>query len=191
MENKKEDRRVRLTKQLIRDALVELMEDHPITKISVKMICEKADINRSTFYAHYTNQYDVLQKTQESVLDEFLGEVFETNLTQTSQLTVPILVKILRYAKENASLFKVLLSDKGNPKFKEALMEVARRKTLQEIEAERILDSRTNIYIETFAIAGYINIIDKWIEEGCVDEPEMLADLMTKLLFHGVLSVYR
>ena len=49
MKAEKEDRRVRLTKQAIRESLIELMQEYPIAKISVKMICDTADINRSTF----------------------------------------------------------------------------------------------------------------------------------------------
>jgi hypothetical protein len=52
MKTGKTDRRVRLTKQIIKESLVELMRDHPIYRVSVKMLCEAADINRSTFYAH-------------------------------------------------------------------------------------------------------------------------------------------
>ena len=51
-ENKKIDYRVRLTKQIIRQNLVPLMKEYHISRISIKMLCERAEINRSTFYAH-------------------------------------------------------------------------------------------------------------------------------------------
>ena len=54
----KEDRRIRITKKAIKESLIELLQEYPIAKISVKMICESADINRSTFYAHYNDQSD-------------------------------------------------------------------------------------------------------------------------------------
>ena len=54
---KKEDRRVRYTKQAIRDGFLRLLAEKPIEKISVTEICREADINRGTFYAHYSDPY--------------------------------------------------------------------------------------------------------------------------------------
>ena len=61
MENKKMDQRVRLTRNLLKNALVQLMQEQHIAKISIRAICEVAGINRSTFYVHYTDQYDLLK----------------------------------------------------------------------------------------------------------------------------------
>lgn len=56
---KKEDRRVRYTKQAIRDGFLRLLAEKPIEKISVTEICREADINRGTFYAHYSDPYEL------------------------------------------------------------------------------------------------------------------------------------
>ena len=45
-----------MTKMLLKDALIELMEEIPFRKISIKDICEQADLNRTTFYLHYADQ---------------------------------------------------------------------------------------------------------------------------------------
>lgn len=49
-----ESRRTRYTRLAMQDALVELLQDQPLGSITVKALCERADVNRSTFYAHYT-----------------------------------------------------------------------------------------------------------------------------------------
>ena len=51
MKQEKIDRRIKYTKHALQEAMIELLETHPIAKISVSMLCEKADVNRSTFYA--------------------------------------------------------------------------------------------------------------------------------------------
>ena len=49
------DRRVKYTKMVLRNALIKLLETKPISRITIKEICEEADINRTTYYAHYTD----------------------------------------------------------------------------------------------------------------------------------------
>jgi AcrR family transcriptional regulator len=56
----KENRKIRYTKKVIRDSLMELMKSKPILSVSIKDICGLADISRSTFYSHYKDQYELL-----------------------------------------------------------------------------------------------------------------------------------
>lgn len=190
MTKPKEDRRIRITKQAIRESLVELMQQYPLTKISVKMICETADINRSTFYAHYTDQYDLLKKMQQDVMSGFADQIFSQKFIEGSEQTVSVLAQILEYAKANAPLFQVLLSEDGDLTFQNYLVQLVQQKTLEEIREDKRLDPSISKYLETFAISGYVSLIRKWLEEGCVDEPGPLAELMTKLLFQGIIGVY-
>lgn len=62
--NHKTDRRVKYTKTALREALVTLMQDRHISQITVKALCDLADVNRSTFYAHYTDPYDLLGQVE-------------------------------------------------------------------------------------------------------------------------------
>lgn len=190
MADKKEDRRVRITKRAIKESLVELMQDYPISKISVKMICEAADINRSTFYAHYADQYDLLKKLQMEVVDGIKQHIVNRSFTQQSQQTVPVIVQILEYAKENALLFKALLSENGDSSFQNDLAFLAQQKTIEEIRDDKRLGGHTSKYIELFAISGVLSIVREWLECGCADEPSYLADLLTTLLFQGVAGIY-
>jgi len=56
---------------VIKESLINLLEEKDISQITIKEICENADVNRSTFYAHYTDQYDLLRKIE----DEFLANI--------------------------------------------------------------------------------------------------------------------
>jgi AcrR family transcriptional regulator len=69
-ENKPTDRRIVRTKRLIRDALTELMEEKGFEGLTVRDLTEKADINRGTFYLHYQDKYDLLEKSEAEILTE-------------------------------------------------------------------------------------------------------------------------
>ena len=69
MKDIKDDRRVRYTKMVLKDSFISLLEKKDISQITVKEICENADINRATFYSHYTDVYDLLKKIESELLE--------------------------------------------------------------------------------------------------------------------------
>ena len=62
------DRRTRYTQMVLKKSLIEWMEQKPLAKITIKELCERADINRCTFYAHYRDQYDLLQQIEDEII---------------------------------------------------------------------------------------------------------------------------
>lgn len=66
-EEKKIDRRTAYTRMVIRDALYNLLETKHLSQITVKEICEEADINRATFYRNYVDIYDLYEKLEEEL----------------------------------------------------------------------------------------------------------------------------
>ena len=68
----KVDRRVRKTKAQLRRGLARLMQEKSINEITVKELVDEVDINRSTFYLHYTDIYQMLQKIEEEVMEEIV-----------------------------------------------------------------------------------------------------------------------
>ena len=68
----KVDRRVRKTKAQLRAGLARLMQKKSIKEITVKELVEEVDINRSTFYLHYTDIYQMLESIEAELMDEVL-----------------------------------------------------------------------------------------------------------------------
>ena len=71
MKEMKLDRKTRYTRKALSDSLIELMRDRPFIKITIMDLCEKADVNRTTFYAHYRDSYDLLLQIEEETLAYF------------------------------------------------------------------------------------------------------------------------
>ena len=70
MAEKPENRRIRMTKQLLKDALLELLEDQDLIDISITAICECADVHRSTFYRYYANTSELMKEIQKDFQDQ-------------------------------------------------------------------------------------------------------------------------
>ncbi|MPM46905.1 hypothetical protein SDC9_93612 [bioreactor metagenome] len=191
MINSKEDRRIRITKLAIKESLVELMQTNPISKISVKMICDAADINRSTFYAHYQDQYDLLTKIEKEVITDIKEHVLPISFIEQSVTALSMFTQMLEYVKANAPLFKVLLSGNGDASFQNELMYLGQEKLIEELSDENQLDPRVMKYLELYAISGVESIVYRWVTDGCIDETDKLSEMIFTLLLTGARGFYK
>ena len=105
---KKEDRRVRYTKQAIRDGFLRLLAEKPIEKISVTEICREADINRGTFYAHYSDPYELKRSLEDQLSDALAQRLQESGLKRLTSL------QTLRLLSENRELCRVFAGPYGD-----------------------------------------------------------------------------
>ncbi len=70
------DLRIKKTKRSIIDAFLELRAKKPLEKITVKELCERAEINKSTFYCHYTDIFDLQDQLETEVITPIINELF-------------------------------------------------------------------------------------------------------------------
>ena len=106
---KKENQRITLTKRLLQEALLLMLRDESINKISVRDLCEKAGINRTTFYNHYSCPADVLNDISQSFMNDIgrmLDEAESTNLQSVAEK----MASIFRYMEDHHELARLLLS---------------------------------------------------------------------------------
>lgn len=180
MDSKKIDRRVKYTKAQLKEALIALMLEKPLYKISIKEICEKSDINRSTFYAHYNTQYDLYEEIITESTDDIKQIVSEYPKDRKGIDTVNMYKKILNYVEKNEELCLVLLSDNGNLTAGEALNSI-----LEGVINDRLietnedgLDKQTSSYLSLFVMSGMISILWKWLNDKNRVPAQDLAWLM-------------
>ena len=81
----KEDRRVRKTKRALREGLADLLAEKSIQKITVRELTDKVDIHRSTFYANFTDIYDLYSQIEDSIIQE-ISNIFSKNYTVDSKI---------------------------------------------------------------------------------------------------------
>ncbi len=185
MKENKTDRRVKYTKTVLKDALVHFMQKQHISSISVKSLCETADINRSTFYAHYTDQYDLLRQIEENVITNLRLHLEQQDYNNVLPVSAQVMTRILKYAKENAELFQVLLSENCDFAFQKDVLALSQ---IVSSQYNKALDTRTKDYLEAYSITGCISIFQKWLKDGTVESAEEITELILKLVFNGTAS---
>lgn len=179
MKDSKVDRRVKYTKTMLKDAIVTLMQHQHVSSISVKSLCDLADVNRSTFYTHYTDQYDLLHQIEEEVMNNLRLHLEKQDYTNNPPVSAQVMSRILEYAKENAALFMVLLSENCDFAIQKDILELAQIVTPQ---YNTELDARTTEYIQAYAVTGCISIFHKWLKDGMIESVPMITDLVLQLL---------
>lgn len=190
MKTEKTDQRVKITKMLLKKSLVELLREQPISKVSVKMLCEAADINRSTFYAHYTDQFDLLKQLEQEVIAELTKHIAKDEFTKQTAQTLQSMIQILEYIARNADLFMVLLSENVDSSIHREIMSIAQRKIISDIHNNIKIDARTSQYLQSFAVTGALSTVQKWLQDGMPETPEEMTELISKMLYMGTSAFF-
>nr|WP_244988340.1 TetR/AcrR family transcriptional regulator [Paenibacillus xylanexedens] len=171
------------TRQLIRGAFVELLQEMDIEKLSVNKIAERATINRVTFYLHYRDITDMMEKMAdemieniERIVDEYAPH-FEKQRTEEAW---PVLVKLLEHFAENASFYQVVLATKRTPIFTERLLKLLStlvKAKIDRVEMEDELEE-SGIHKEIaiwYGSSALIGTIVAWLRKDMPYSPHFLA----------------
>ena len=188
MNTRKTDRRVKYTLDALKNALITLMQEEHISKISVKSLCELADVNRSTFYAHFHDQYDLLHHMEQEVLQNITKHLEQQTVGSGSPISFQVLSLILEYVQENAPLFKALLSDHCEPDIQREIMKLP---DIMPVQIYSGLDTRTKDYLSVFGITGCISILQKWLQDGTPESADQVSRLIFQVLYNGVANFVR
>ena len=157
-----ENRRVKLTKKMIKEALTALMCEKGFAKISVKELCEKADVNRSTFYAYYRDISSVIRDMEEDILMQ-LPDLGSTDLEEFNSK----IFSLFEYIRVNSRVFYVMMFNSSSSQFCKKLMDAI----LQKYEGlSTIKDERVSRMSYIFCANGIVGLVKDWIESGfCLD----------------------
>lgn len=178
-----ENRKVRYTKMVLQDSLIELMKEKRISKITIKELCDKADINRSTFYAHYTDQHDLLRKIEDDVL-LWLKEAISTIMEKTDKSeTIEILENICQYLAENSRHLQVLMSEQGDLDFQKELFTLI----YQQCGMSSSPLSKNGFGMSEdgfiFVVNGSVGLIRHWLKNGFTKSAKEMAEIIYDMAF--------
>jgi len=181
MKSEKDDRRVKYTKMVLKDSFIKLLEKKDISQITIKEICEDADINRATFYAHYNDQYDLMRKIEEELLENVSSYLSDYMQSKPSVDFVGMIEKILEYIKENAGLCKLLLGERGDLDFQKRIMMFVYDKNINQLISNDAILKEDADYIYSFTITGCVGMIQKWLEGDMKKTARSIAEMLVKI----------
>jgi AcrR family transcriptional regulator len=176
-----QDRRIRKTRAILKNSLISLMNEKSVKHITVKELCEKADINRGTFYLHYKDVFDMLEKIEEDFFKE-LTEIVEVYAKDMSIPKKLFLENLFSFILANKSFCLVMLSGHGD---------IAFLKRLQNYLHNTIMTSygkstSTAEHYYYFLIFGCIGLIENWLTSGTQESPAEMASISENIILNGI-----
>ena len=163
-----------MTREAFKNALIDLLlEDQRTEQITVTQICSRAGINRSTFYSHYDIPSDIMKEIEEEVLSGYRKCI--ARIAESDQSRI---ICLLQFIKENARIFRVVLSDPHGSSFHKKII----AGTLSELEQVKsiVREQRYVPYLYDYLLDGSAVVLLDWIISGFeLGEDELAEFLLT------------
>lgn len=183
MEQKKRNKNALRSRKLIIDAYSELLETQSANKITVTKIVETADLNRSTFYAHFTSPSDVLAAIEEDVMNKFKTLLNQVQPERILEQPLPLVREIAKLVNDNRELFIKLIKDNRESRFLEKLKDVFIEKLMSDTETLKLFKDRTALDINLrFLAGGYMETIRDWFNGNLNIPIEQLSKITSRTI---------
>jgi AcrR family transcriptional regulator len=187
------DRRIVRTREAIRDALISLMEEKGFEAISIKDIADRANINRGTFYLHYHDKFDLLEQTENEIIENMKSILLESgkiNFVEysTSEQPIQAIVNMFDYLKSQTKVMHAVFGLKANPGFQNRIKKAIETNLFklgffsQKSQEDLLVPVE---YLVSYISAAHMGVVQTWLANGCQETPQEMARILARLSFHG------
>lgn len=189
MKTEKNDRRSRRTRQLLGNALVELMLEKHFENITVQDILDRADIGRSTFYAHYTDKESLLISQIENVIHEL-----EQHTVQASGADAPLLpsLELFRHVKDQSRLMQAFVWGRGadilTQDFQGQVSKFIEEKIRYAVGDDRHVAVPTSL-LAKFVASTFLMLLRWWFDEDMRHSPEQMDEMFQRLVMPAMQQI--
>ena len=176
------DRRVRKTKAALRHGLAVLTKKKSIKEITVKELVEEVDINRSTFYLHYTDIYSMVAELESELLEEFKNAIDLYPPTNSEEEMCRFFEHIYNILYDNREICVALVSENGDISFirqVETFVSERIKKIFESGMVKNVYDVR---YVFDFCISGGMGLFKHWLTDENALEPAHMAKITTDMV---------
>ena len=181
------DRRVRKTRTQLRECLITLLKEKKVQDITVRELTDMADLNRGTFYLHYKDVFDLLEKTEAELQEDFNQLVCKHDAVDLKQRPSVIFNEIYSLVYDNADLIEILLGENGDLNFVNRLKQLIREKCLKDwMEVFRSGNAAAFDAFFSFIVSGCIGLVQYWLQTGLKETPEQMAKLTEHIITKGI-----
>ena len=175
----KVDRRVRKTKAQLRAGLARLMQKKSIKEITVKELVDEVDINRSTFYLHYSDIYQMLESIENEIAQAI--EEYPLNLVQYGS-SYPLIEHIFTILDNNKDICIALMGSNGDMGFVSRMEKMIAETVLRQLSGKFAADNRDVEYVYAFCLNGCVGMIKAWLSSENQESTKHMAELTHRMI---------
>jgi AcrR family transcriptional regulator len=192
MKNGGVDRRVSRTRVLLHNALLSLLSEKSYETITVEEICERANVGRSTFYAHYTGKDDLKRSGIDDHLRKLLAEHQRESLKRSGEPSddgFGFSLAMFEHARDHRDLYRALAGGRGGAIALGTIRQVlsdAVREELRSAASRAHWHGRQLDVAVQFVVGGYMAVLTWWLDRGAKLPPDEVDALFRTLATKGV-----
>ena len=178
--NKKNNKQFQDSDIRMKQAMLELMNTAPLDKITVRLICARAEVNRSTFYAHYTDIYDMIEQMETNLRKKLMDDYSAAG--KVIPLSLESLIMLLKFIRSHKDFYRAALKARREFPIRqgfEPLWEQIVKPFC--IKAGIISENEMMFYFVGFQ-AGFTMILKRWVEQDCVESEEKIAQIIRNMI---------
>ncbi|OEK65814.1 hypothetical protein AST00_08365 [Staphylococcus equorum] len=190
---KKEDRRKLKSRKDINNAFLDLLQEKGISGVTVFNITKRANINRSTFYLHYKDKYDLFEQYVENLLNEMFSTIEPLKPIEKGESeSQNRMQNLFNHFQNNADFYQAMFNYKGGAYFYNEFLRNIKRFFQQKTDGFfiRSQSQDTNQQISSdFLIYGFFGVINHWFKNGMNESNRVMGEELEALIEH--MSKYR
>jgi len=185
---KKLDPRVVRTRQQLRAALVSLIEEKGFDALTVQDITDRAELNRATFYLHYRDKQDLLEKSLRDAIDELMADLGASTAEQGQLISdeTPRPIKaVFEHVAQHAHFYRVMLSAERVPAFSAGVRDYMAEVTLRWLAALQPHPKQSVVPLEIVANSlswSLLGVLIWWLEHDRPHPPDFMAEQFRLLI---------
>jgi AcrR family transcriptional regulator len=185
----KNDRRILRTRKLLWEALIALIQEKEYAEITIQDIADRANVNRVTFYLHYRDKQDLLEKSVELIFNDLTSRI-KPLTGEAFRLDIPPegMTQVYQFIAENAKFYRIILGENGIPFLIDRLRKFLTELTVQRFRMLTPEGSQGPVPMEIvapYAAGSLIGLITWWLENDMPIPPEAFSHQTLLLTAHG------
>lgn len=186
---KKKDLRIIRTKKAIKEAFLLLIQEKDFSMITIQNITDKAVINRGTFYLHYLDKYDLLEKITQEVFDELNEYISPSSYIENAKINETNLKLVLQHIFESVGnhieFYKAILGENGIVSIQRQLHQRIKSKFMLEFTMLCNQEHITCEFLSQFTTSALIGMITWWVESEQRYSSKYMAEQLSLIILNG------
>lgn len=178
--NKKNNKQFQNSDIRMKQAMLELMNTTTFDKITVRLICDRAGVNRSTFYAHYTDIYDMIEQMETNLQKKLLDSYPVPEIV--TPLSLDSLRIFLNFIKEHKYFYQIALKARWEFPLKHGFNPLWNQVVKPFCLKAGITSEDEMIYYFVGFQAGFTMILKRWVEQGCLENTDQIAHIIQNII---------
>lgn len=184
--NTKNNLRYKENEQKIKNCVLSLLDEKCLNQITVQDICKKSGINRSTFYAHYQDIPDLLDKLESDLHHKIISQYDTLALASEGMLNGDFYISFLNTIKDNKNFYRASLQTRNHFPISTGYKELMEYVVKPACRIAGITDDSEILYYLVFYQAGFTFVLKRWVDNDCKESPQKIAAYLKRCLPHIV-----